>query len=294
MRTLITPERAATIMEQNIINRKINQANVDFLVDQINDDQFVFNGESIIISNEGHLLDGQHRLMACIKSNKPIEVSLVEGVPFEAMSTIDQGRSRTAGDVLGMNGAMNANNLASIAKRIITKFGLDVRKGEALPGKKHRTRVKVSNTEILEFVHKKGELIKVLTEFSIHIYNTGTKIISAAQIGAYIYLFAYEDDTDGTKAVNFFREVMYGSNMGKASNIAIKLRNRLIDEKISSKTSTEAAKRSMVIKAWRLYKENEVRKAFVTREKETLIFSGDDVWANNPNLDIEYMKKFIR
>lgn len=78
MRTLITPERAATIMEQNIINRKINQANVDFLVDQMNDDQFVFNGESIIISNEGHLLDGQHRLMACIKSNKPIEVSLVE------------------------------------------------------------------------------------------------------------------------------------------------------------------------------------------------------------------------
>jgi hypothetical protein len=293
MRTVITPERAAEIMDQNIINRRINQANVGFLVDQINSEQFVFNGESIIISNEGHLLDGQHRLMACIKANKPIEVNLVEGVPFEAMSTIDQGRSRTAGDVLGMNGAMNANNLASIAKRIITKFGQDVKRGSAPQGSRNKSILKVSNTEILEFVHRKGELIKALTEFSIHLYNTGTKIVSAAQIGAYIYLFSYEDDTDGTKAINFFREVMYGSNMGKTSNIAMKLRNRLIDEKISSKTSTEAAKRSMIIKAWRLYKEDEVRKTFVAKEKETLIFSGDDVWANNPNLDVNFMKKFL-
>ena len=125
MKTKITPTKAKSILENNIINRAPNKHNIGYLADEILKGQFVYNGESIIISDEGHLLDGQHRLMACIEANMPITVNLVEGIPFDAMTTIDTGRSRNAADVLAMNGIQNTTAMATAIKRIISKFDTD-------------------------------------------------------------------------------------------------------------------------------------------------------------------------
>lgn len=296
VRTIITPQRAEEILERNIINRTPNMSNVGFLVEEILNDRFIYNGATIKLSNDKPtpiLLDGQHRLMACIEAKTNIEVELVEGISFDAMSTIDTGRLRNHNDILSMNGVSNPTAISSLANTIITKFKTDRIRGATSKSVKRAGRVKVPGSVMLDFYHDKKEMINEINEFSTHLYNTGTKIISTCQIGAFIYLFGYEDTTDGKKPINFFREVMFGVDMGK-SNIAKKLRDRLINDKISSRRMPARVKRNLIIKGWRLYNADVVRKTFTMRDEESLSFAGDDVFATTPNIDVEYMKKIYK
>lgn len=97
---------SAQLLEHNKLNRPISDAHVSRLARQILDDKWRFNGDSIKISDDGNVLDGQHRLWACIEAKKPIEVILITGIAREAFSTIDTLRKpRSGSDVLALNGA---------------------------------------------------------------------------------------------------------------------------------------------------------------------------------------------
>jgi hypothetical protein len=62
------------------------------------------NGESVIFDSADRLLDGQHRLWACIESQRPFETVVVFGADPEAFTTIDQGRHRSPADHLVVAG----------------------------------------------------------------------------------------------------------------------------------------------------------------------------------------------
>lgn len=74
------------------------------------------NGQGVIFSPDGDLLDGQHRLRAVVEAGVTVEMFVVRGVPKERFETMDTGRARTVGDVLGAQSYTNANNLAAIAR----------------------------------------------------------------------------------------------------------------------------------------------------------------------------------
>ena len=80
-KVLLTPERAEELLENNHHNRKITQQRVREYSKEMMSGLWLYNGESIIVSESGRLLDGQHRLLAVIDSGVTIETELVEGVP---------------------------------------------------------------------------------------------------------------------------------------------------------------------------------------------------------------------
>lgn len=45
-----------------------------------------------------------HRLAACIQAGVPFQTVLIEGVKHETWTTIDTGKTRSAGDVFGIMG----------------------------------------------------------------------------------------------------------------------------------------------------------------------------------------------
>ncbi len=104
---IITPERATELLEHNQHNRPISQGHVNRISKQIRDGKWVFNGDTIKISTDGDVLDGQHRLWAVIEAKKPIETIIVHGVTREAFATIDTVRKmRNGSDVIALNGQM--------------------------------------------------------------------------------------------------------------------------------------------------------------------------------------------
>lgn len=100
----ITPEMAEIMLEKNIANRKVNQANVNRIAADMATGNYKLNGETIKISPNHEILDGQHRLLACVKSNMPFTTYIVYNVEREAIGTIDMGKGRSVADSLNVMG----------------------------------------------------------------------------------------------------------------------------------------------------------------------------------------------
>lgn len=102
---LLTPEKAAELLEHNTLNRPISDTHVRRLVHQIVEGKWQFNGDTIKIAKGGDMLDGQHRMWAVIEAKKSIETAIAYGVDKEAFSTIDTLRKpRSGADVIALAG----------------------------------------------------------------------------------------------------------------------------------------------------------------------------------------------
>lgn len=113
----ITPEEAARILElENVNNRNIRKSHVERLAGAMRDGHWIVNGETVIY-NDNYLLDGQHRLAACVLAGVPFTTWVVSNVPSDAMPSIDKGIARTAGDTLSWAGYKNGNQASAIARR---------------------------------------------------------------------------------------------------------------------------------------------------------------------------------
>jgi hypothetical protein len=114
----LTPERAAELVANNPHNRSVNNRLVQRLKATIDADEFQFNAQPIQIASDGTLLDGQHRLLACIASGKPIEVLVVWNALPASQETMDMGKSRTVADILRLRGHKHQNAVAALGRRI--------------------------------------------------------------------------------------------------------------------------------------------------------------------------------
>lgn len=116
----ITPEIAAEILNGNTSNRPIRNQRVNQLAQTMRDGQFVLNGEPVIISKTGRLLDGQHRLHAVIQSGVTIQAVITRGLEDEArvFNTLGQAIRRSPGDVLAMHGYRDTVTLSSLLRCI--------------------------------------------------------------------------------------------------------------------------------------------------------------------------------
>ena len=113
---LVTPELASAYLAANKRNRPLRKARVERYARDMTEGRWQMNGETIIISDEDNLLNGQHRLEAVVKAGVPVWMMVTTGVPESAFSTMDAGLTRTAGDVLGMKGVLNFNQVAAVAR----------------------------------------------------------------------------------------------------------------------------------------------------------------------------------
>lgn len=117
----ITPDVAKSLLARNHNNRPINPHHVARMASDMQKGNWQFNGDAIRLSDSGDLMDGQHRLTACLNSNVPFRTVLVRGLPCEASRTIDGGRKRTISDKFNMDGVKNAKAMAT-AIRIIGRI----------------------------------------------------------------------------------------------------------------------------------------------------------------------------
>lgn len=113
----VTPDMAEKMLGKNTHNRNVRQAKVDQFARDMIAGRWVLNGEAIQIALDGTILNGQHRLLGCVRSGCTVPFLVVKGLPLEAQDTIDTGAKRSLGDSLGLRGESNPNLLAAITRR---------------------------------------------------------------------------------------------------------------------------------------------------------------------------------
>jgi hypothetical protein len=109
----VTPENAKVWLSGRAPNRKSSPRAINILSEAMTSGGFMFNGESIIFDWHGRLLDGQHRLEACVLSGVPFDTVVVSGVSPDAFRTIDQGYRRYLRHILDCLGEQRTSELAS-------------------------------------------------------------------------------------------------------------------------------------------------------------------------------------
>jgi hypothetical protein len=110
---LIDKALADKWLETNIRNRKMSNRVCRHIIQTLRLGHFMCNGETIIFDEDGNLCEGQHRLTAVSVTGIPIVCVVVYGVSRKAMDTLGCGKTRTVGDVLGMEKHKNHNQLAA-------------------------------------------------------------------------------------------------------------------------------------------------------------------------------------
>lgn len=115
----ITPQVALEMLKANLANRPIRKHRVNLYAVDIAEGTFVLSGESIIVDWDGNLLNGQHRLLGCIKADTPFESVVVRGVDPAAFDHIDTGMGRTGGDILRKMGVLRYNSVAAAIRLVL-------------------------------------------------------------------------------------------------------------------------------------------------------------------------------
>lgn len=98
----ITPDLASHLLSANINNRKVTQSNVEYWCACLKGGDVKLTHQGIAvngtIANPIRLIDGQHRLMAIVKTGIPARFLVAEEVPMEAFAALDNGKPRSMAD----------------------------------------------------------------------------------------------------------------------------------------------------------------------------------------------------
>lgn len=112
---LVTPELAALYLANQERNRTVTQAYVKRIADDILNGRWQEEGDPLKFSEQGKLIDGQHRLNAVIEADKPQKFVVVRGYKKDSMAVLDIGKARSAahvGQITGLD--MNQTHTACI------------------------------------------------------------------------------------------------------------------------------------------------------------------------------------
>ena len=212
----LTPELAQALLERNPDNRSVSSETVLQFASDITEGRWMFNGETLIVSREGLLNDGQTRCHAVVLAGLPIKTLIVFGVEREARMTTDMGNARSPGHFLGMLGIKDSNATAAAARLVYLwqKFQ-DVR---AFPGRMP------TKLQIVQIVNDDPDL---LDSMAIVNQKRGPLFGGRSLFAFCHWLFS---KTDEAAATTFFDKLLKGDNLPGIDPV-FKLRERLLRER---------------------------------------------------------------
>ena len=244
----ITPEMAAEFMGRNNRNRPIRDDDVNTYARDMIAGGWIVNGESVKFDINEDVLDGQHRLLGCMRAQVSFRTYIVTGLPPEAQDTIDCGITRKDSDQLALHGEYQPKSLAAI-----TKWAIRWAAGQR--GRSVGGVITPSHTEIIGFIRANPE-IRDATKWAIHARNR-YKSVRISVYGMAWWLFTHMDGGGylaTCQAEDFLEKVVTGTDVG-IGHPAYTLRERFrraweIDERLN-----EYEQLALFIIAWNAWRD---------------------------------------
>src|SRR5260221_9421398 len=223
---VISPRVAEEWLKTMKSNRPQSDAMVYEYATSMQAGKWVVNGETIKFDKDGHLFDGQHRLLACTISGKSWKPYVIRAITdTNACAAVDVGKLRTHGDIFHLGGYSDyfvASGIASILyfyknKRLTTRGTMNVSRTtqrrdpligkikEAL-GKKDMVRMgqQIEKEVLLEFARPYREQI-LKSIHAIH-DNKARKIMPKVVMAAAHLLFSEKNESEATQFMDRLTE----------------------------------------------------------------------------------------
>ena len=113
----MTPQWASQLLGQTKQkNRKFKRRHLERLTSTIQSGNWYITAQGIALDNQNNILDGQHRLAAVVRAEKPIQIMLGRNLDPGIFNVVDTGCTRTAGDALDILGSNKGKTVAAALK----------------------------------------------------------------------------------------------------------------------------------------------------------------------------------
>lgn len=176
--TFVTPALAREMLTRNTRNRNMRARGVDRMARSMTNGLWMFTHQGIAFDWNDDLLDGQHRLQAIVKSGRGQWMIVVYDLNPDIMPVIDGVQKRGAGDALRWAGFTNANDLAAMAK-IVLSFD-----GGVMKTSTSARLLDIPAEEILEWAEVNGESATDAVMLARRIYDAKYPTPSLAALAA--------------------------------------------------------------------------------------------------------------
>ena len=240
---LITPAIAAMILQKNEGNRRVRKDVVDRYANEMANGRWMENtGETIKIAKDGHLIDGQHRLLALIKAAVQLSMHVCIDMDKEVFHKIDQGAVRNGGDVFQIAGIKSFNILPSIIQT-----HNNIKNGTLVS---HRTGVddRLTHSLLLEKYYQNPTYWDHVTTRASTWYAAFAKVLSPSVIGG-VYSVALEINE---QQADLFMDQLC---TGITSSVPVSLcRKNLIQDRLSARRARPEVRIVWIVKAWNAFR----------------------------------------
>lgn len=242
----VTPRLAEHWLQSNTHNRKPSFSTVArYAIDMQHGRWRQATGETIIFDSLGRLQQGQHRLMAVVKSGVTIRFWVMFNADPDDFSVIDSGRKRSTANVLSIEGVANATAVASICRSaLLLRDYFDVAWG----GKPIN---EITSLAVIEFYESNRDIVMKATNQAESARKS--VYIPGAQFGAVaVNVMLISEQTDQWD--EFVQRVVSGDMLPADSSI-FALRRWSLGRRASADggVATQQLKAALITKAWNAY-----------------------------------------
>lgn len=241
---LITPSLATAYLEANIKNRPVKQPTVlryvsDMAAGRWKEDT----GELIKISKTGVILDGQHRLMAVVKSKTNVYFHVATGLEDSVFDVLDTGSMRSGSDVFNINGV----KYNSVLPAMIQLYEFLKTSKIVVRGTQKNNRH--TNAVLLSLYNEKPLFWDNVAKKSYYWYSIFARVLNTHTIGG---MYAFFSDINQEDADDFMQQLCTGLNI--TNNTIGLLRNKIIQDRLSTKKMDTGTRNNLIIKTWNNYR----------------------------------------
>lgn len=242
----ITPVMATVMLERNADEEWRNRPNSEkgvFRYTRAMQAGWKLTGEPIIFSVSGNLLNGQHRLMACIKAGVSFKSLVVFGIDDDAFKFMDIGIARTASHIFAIEDVPNAALAAASSRLLYGYMAKTTWEGRAPD---------VENSLLLDFYsHHQRIQDSFSTARQLH-----SDLRMQPRWGGFLHYICAQKHR--AIADDFFAKVATGVGLTTKTSPAYALRKRLLQNAASSSDKlSDVHIGAFTIKAWNAHRHDE-------------------------------------
>jgi hypothetical protein len=230
----ITPELAKEMLGRNVSNRRLTEGVVKAYARDMQAGRWTLNGEAIQFSEDGTLLNGQHRLSAIALSGVTVKMLVIHGLPKKAQETMDAGKKRTAVDNFTLRGETHAKTLAAIARKITLWERGDKQFREA-----------TTPVELAETLEKYPELLRRSAEVGDRVHK-GFRPLPASVLGTAHFLLTRVGPED---VPWFFGAIESGAGLDRDDPV-LTLRERVRRDREEGIRVDDVRAMGYLVRAW--------------------------------------------
>ena len=246
---MISPKYAEELLKLNTNNRKIRQSKVDSLAESMKKGEWELSNDAITISEGNVLLNGQHRLLAVVKSGVPCNFILYTGAPDSSFGIMDTPSLRRVSDVISRMGG--ASSIA--ADVTVSKFlclSADLENAWETVHRFHHTPP-ATRKECIETYERHAEDIHKWIRISEGMKNKGMQLITLTTVASFGLFLEKKMLHSEDKIKAFFKELLED---GKTQHGTILFaRKKLMRHKMKTEVLAKYDDVRLMIRAWNDY-----------------------------------------